>query len=100
MARTRARITIGAATWAGLARSELRAAGDRGPQTDVTAVHELLSAQEMQIAHLVAEGLSNKEIRERLYLSPRTISSHLYRIFPKLDITSRGQIAGRLGRLS
>jgi DNA-binding NarL/FixJ family response regulator len=46
-----------------------------------------LSAQEMQIAHLVAEGLSNKEIRERLYLSPRTISSHLYRIFPKLDIT-------------
>jgi DNA-binding NarL/FixJ family response regulator len=58
------------------------------------------AAQEMQIAHLVAEGLSNKEIRERLYLSPRTISSDLYRIFPKLDITSRGQIAGRLGRLS
>jgi DNA-binding NarL/FixJ family response regulator len=55
------------------------------------------SAQELQIARLAAEGLSNREIGERLYLSPRTVGSHLYRIFPKLDITSRAQLAGRLG---
>ena len=60
------------------------------------AVHHLLSAQEMQIAVLMAEWLSNKEIGERLYLSPRTIGSHLYRIFPKLGITSRAQLATRL----
>jgi DNA-binding NarL/FixJ family response regulator len=42
----------------------------------------VLSAQELQIAQLVAGGLSNKEIAERLYLSPQTIGSHLYRTFP------------------
>jgi len=57
-----------------------------------------LSAQELQIARLAAEGLSNREIGERLYLSPRTVGSHLYRIFPKLDITSRAQLARRLER--
>jgi DNA-binding CsgD family transcriptional regulator len=40
----------------------------------------------MQIAELAAQGLSNREIGERLFLSPRTIGSHLYRIFPKLGI--------------
>jgi len=49
-----------------------------------------------KIARLPAQGLSNREIGERLYLSPRTIGSHLYRIFPKLEITSRGQLASRL----
>jgi DNA-binding NarL/FixJ family response regulator len=46
----------------------------------------------MQIAHLAAEGLSNREIGERLYLSHRTIGSHLYRLFPKLGVTSRTQL--------
>ena len=41
---------------------------------------------------MVAEGLSNREIGERLYLSRRTVSGHLYRIFPKLGITSRVQL--------
>lgn len=50
----------------------------------------------MQIAQLAAEGLSNREIGQRLYLSPRTVGSHLYRIFPKLSITSRRQLARRL----
>ena len=54
------------------------------------------AAQELQIAGLAAEGLSNREIGERLYLSHRTIGTHLYRIFPKLEITSRAQLAGRL----
>jgi DNA-binding CsgD family transcriptional regulator len=55
-----------------------------------------LSAQELQIARLAAEGPSNREIGDRLYLSPRTVGSHLYRIFPKLEITSRNQLAARL----
>jgi DNA-binding CsgD family transcriptional regulator len=47
-------------------------------------------------AALAAEGLSNREIAERPYLSPRTVGSHLYRIFPKLDITSCCQLVSRL----
>jgi DNA-binding CsgD family transcriptional regulator len=86
---------VGAARWADLARAELRAAGERGPGAAPT-VHEALSAQEMEIARLASAGLSNREIGERLYLSHRTVGSHLYRIFPKLNITSRGQLPARL----
>jgi len=86
---------IGASSWADQARSELRAAGERMARHEPSAPG-LLSAQELQIARLAAEGLSNREIGERLYLSPRTVGSHLYRIFPKLDITSRTQLASRL----
>jgi DNA-binding CsgD family transcriptional regulator len=55
-----------------------------------------LSPQELQIARMAAEGLTNREIGERLYLSHRTIGSHLYRIFPKLGITSRAQLRDSL----
>jgi hypothetical protein len=47
-------------------------------------------------AELAARGLSNRDIAQRLFLSHRTIGSHLYRIFPKLGITSRQQLAGVL----
>jgi DNA-binding CsgD family transcriptional regulator len=87
---------IGATSWAEQARTELRAAGERTSRREETAAGELLSPQELQIARLVAEGLSNREIGQRLFLSPRTVGSHLYRIFPKLDVTSRGQLASRL----
>jgi DNA-binding CsgD family transcriptional regulator len=86
---------IGAASWAQLARTELRAAGERsgdgGPELDVA-----LSPQELEIARLAAEGLSNREIGQRLMLSHRTIGAHLYRIFPKLGITSRRQLVARV----
>jgi len=85
---------IGARSWADEARAELRAAGERAPERGSLA--QLLSAQELQIARLAADGLSNREIGQRLYLSPRTVGSHLYRIFPKLDITSRTQLGSRL----
>jgi DNA-binding CsgD family transcriptional regulator len=88
---------IGAASWAEQARSELRAAGER-IQAQEPSAQDLLSAQELQIARLAAEGLSNREIGERLYLSPRTVGSHLYRIFPKLEVTSRAQLAAKLGQ--
>jgi DNA-binding CsgD family transcriptional regulator len=86
---------IGACSWAGQARAELRAAGERAAMPAPAAL-SALSAQELQIARLAARGLSNREIGQRLYLSPRTIGSHLYRIFPKLDISSRTELASLL----
>ncbi|HEX4530702.1 MAG TPA: LuxR C-terminal-related transcriptional regulator [Acidimicrobiia bacterium] len=83
---------IGANTWAEQARTELRAAGERMDgrrDADGGAIEDVLSPQELEIARLAAEGLSNREIGQRLFLSHRTVGSHLYRIFPKLGITSR-----------
>ncbi|MEV6297880.1 LuxR family transcriptional regulator [Actinoplanes sp. NPDC051861] len=87
---------IGARTWAQRADQELRATGERGWQP-TPHPRELLSPQEAQIAGLAARGLSNREIGQRLFLSHRTVSSHLYRMFPKLGIASRGQLAAVLG---
>src|SRR5262249_20827322 len=70
---------IGAGSWAEQARAELRAAGERAAAQE-PAAQSVLSAQELQIARLAAEGLSNREIGERLYLSPRTVGSHPYPI--------------------
>jgi DNA-binding NarL/FixJ family response regulator len=86
---------LGARTWAQRADQELRSTGERGWQPKANP-RELLSSQEIQIAELAAQGLSNREIGQRLFLSHRTVSSHLYRIFPKLGIASRGQLAGVL----
>ncbi len=86
---------IGARPWAERARRELRAAGESSARP-TTQAWDTLSPQEMQIAMLVAEGLGNKEIGERLYLSHRTVGSHLYRIFPKLGISSRAQLSSAL----
>jgi DNA-binding NarL/FixJ family response regulator len=52
-----------------------------------------LSESECRVADLVARGFSNKEIAERLYMSHRTVGSHLYRIFPKLGLRSRVELA-------
>ena len=54
---------------------------------------EQLTPQELQVARLVARGLSNKDVAAQLYLSPRTIDAHLRRVFAKLLITSRTQLA-------
>jgi DNA-binding CsgD family transcriptional regulator len=88
---------LGATPWADQARVELHAAGEP-VRRRIPSPLEALSAQELQIARLAAAGLSNREIGERLYLSPRTIGSHLYRIFPKLNVASRTQLASRLNR--
>jgi DNA-binding CsgD family transcriptional regulator len=85
---------LGATRWSNRARQELRAAGQTiGRHADA---RDRLTAQELQIAQLAAEGLSNREIGERLFLSHRTIGSHLYRIFPKLEITARSQLRDAL----
>jgi DNA-binding CsgD family transcriptional regulator len=84
-----------AGPWIARAAAELRAAGERVPRiTDRAGT--ALTAQEREIAALAATGLTNKEIGERLYLSPRTVSTHLYRTFPKLGITSRAALRDAL----
>jgi DNA-binding CsgD family transcriptional regulator len=82
---------LGAAPWAERARQELRAAGESAPAARA-ATAGVLSPQELQIAEMAAGGLSNREIGQQLYLSHRTVAAHLYRIFPKLGITSRMQM--------
>ena len=77
------------------ARRELRASGETPRRRDPGAWAQL-TPQELQIAQLAAEGLSNREIGERLYLSHRTVGSHLYRLFPKLGVTSRAQLRDAL----
>lgn len=85
----------GAPTWAQRADRELRATGERGWRPAHNP-RGLLSPQESQIAALAAQGLSNREIGQRLFLSHRTVGSHLYRIFPKLGVTNRAQLPGVL----
>lgn len=85
---------IGAVTMAGRAGNELRATGVSVARTG--GLEGILTAQERQIAGLAADGLSNKQIGERLFLSHRTVGSHLYRIYPKLGITSRAALRGAL----
>jgi DNA-binding NarL/FixJ family response regulator len=87
---------LGATRWAEEAGAELNASGVQPEAGRDAPVPPLLSAQEWKIARLAAQGLSNRQIGEQLYLSPRTVGSHLYRIFPKLGVTARGQIALRL----
>ncbi len=75
------------------ARAELRGAGEQS-RNDSTTTWDALTPQEAQIATLAADGLTNRQIGERLFLSHRTVGSHLYRIFPKLGISTRSQLAG------
>ena len=55
-----------------------------------------LTPQQREIATLAAAGLTNKQIGERLYLSHRTVATHLYQIFPKLGVTSRAALRDAL----
>ena len=83
---------LGAVPWAERARVELRASGETARKRDPSTI-DLLTPQELQIARFVADGLSNKEVAAQLFLSPRTIDSHLRNVFAKLGITSRTQLA-------
>ncbi|GAB2853132.1 LuxR family transcriptional regulator [Actinocorallia aurea] len=85
---------MGATVWQRRAEQELRATGVAVSRRE-GAAHGLTS-QQLEVARLAASGLSNKEIGERLFLSARTVSAHLYRIFPKLGITSRAALRDAL----
>ena len=82
---------LGTIPWSDRARQQLRAAGETSRRRSPDAKDEL-TPQELQIAQMAAKGLTNREIGQMLYLSHRTISSHLYRTFPKLGITSRAEL--------
>ena len=84
--------SLGATPWAARARSELRAAG----WVAETPSAQVLTPQEQEIAELAATGLTNKQIAERLFLSPRTVAAHLYHAFPKLGVTSRAGLRDAL----
>jgi DNA-binding CsgD family transcriptional regulator len=79
---------LGAIPWAERAEAELRATGETARKRDQSAPDQL-TPQETQIAGLVAEGLTNREIAAQLYLSPRTVDYHLRKVFTKLGIASR-----------
>jgi DNA-binding CsgD family transcriptional regulator len=86
---------LGAAPWARRAESELRACGVAAPPTTPTrgaSALDRLTPQQRQIAILAGHGLTNGEIADRLFLSPRTVASHLYRSYPKLGIAGRHQL--------
>jgi DNA-binding CsgD family transcriptional regulator len=90
---------IGAAAMAQRARDELRASGiATTSRPDLPA--PALTTQERQIAELAATGLTNKQIGERLFLSHRTVGSHLHRLYPKLGITSRAAIRSALAMIT
>lgn len=82
---------LGARAWSDLAAAELRAAGVAGTVGDGSA-WAALTGQEREIVRLAATGMTNREIAATLYLSPKTVSTHLYNAFPKLGVASRGQL--------
>jgi DNA-binding CsgD family transcriptional regulator len=82
---------LGARGWTELAHAELRASGVSLVAAEPDALADL-TPQQQQIIRLAARGLTNKEIAEQLFLSPRTVATHLYRSFPKLGITARAQL--------
>lgn len=88
---------IGAEPWLDRTVGELRAAGHRPTAADRPPA--ALTTQEMEIANLAAAGLTNKQIAQRLYLSHRTVGAHLYRVFPKLGVTSRAGLRDALNHL-
>ncbi len=90
---------IGAIPFVARATAELQAAGQARAESDVP-VSVRLTPQELQVARLAAEGMSNKEIADRAHLSHRTVGAHLYRAFPKLGITRRTQLRDALARAS
>jgi DNA-binding CsgD family transcriptional regulator len=86
---------LGAMQWSRRADQELRATGESSPRRRADSRDDL-TPQELQIAEMAASGLTNREIGQRLYLSHRTVGSHLYRIFPKLGIRARNELDAAL----
>ncbi len=86
--------SLGAQPWADRAENELRATGETARKRDPSTLDQL-TPQELQIAGLVASGLTNREIASQLFLSPRTVEYHLRKVFAKLGLASRIELIRR-----
>jgi DNA-binding CsgD family transcriptional regulator len=82
---------LGAESWASRARNELRATGE-SVRRERPAV-DALTLQELQVALKVAEGATNKEVGAALFISPKTVEAHLSRVYGKLGVRSRTELA-------
>jgi DNA-binding CsgD family transcriptional regulator/tetratricopeptide (TPR) repeat protein len=93
--------SLGAAPWAERAGRELTAASGRATQQEANGAGSALDAltsQELQVVRLAATGATNRQIGAQLFLSPRTVGSHLYRAYPKLGVSSRAELADLVAR--
>jgi DNA-binding CsgD family transcriptional regulator len=87
----------GATPLADLAETELRATGARPRRVLLTGL-EALTASERRIAELAAEGLTNREIAQNLFITARTVEGHLTHVFHKLDVNARTELPAALKR--
>jgi DNA-binding CsgD family transcriptional regulator len=85
-------VTFHATRLASLARSELRLAGGR-PRREAVSGPDSLTPSERRVAELVAAGSSNREAAQALFVTEKTIETHLGRAYKKLGVRSRGQLA-------
>ena len=84
-------------TLADRAETELRATGAK-PRRAVLTGLEVLTASERRIAELAAQGLTNRQIAQNLFVTARTVEGHLTQVFHKLDIAARTELPAALGR--
>jgi DNA-binding CsgD family transcriptional regulator/tetratricopeptide (TPR) repeat protein len=93
-------VALGAGPWAHRAQAELRATGETVARsaagTDSSA--DELTPQELQVARLVASGATNRDVASQLFVSPKTVEYHLAKVFRKLGVASRTQLAARMTR--
>jgi DNA-binding CsgD family transcriptional regulator len=90
---------LGARTWADQAEAELAATGETARRRDASTLDQL-TPQELQIAHLLAEGRTTREAAAAIFLSPKTVEYHLRSVYRKLGINSREELAARFAPAS
>jgi DNA-binding CsgD family transcriptional regulator len=83
---------LGAEPWAERARGELNATGERARKRDASTLDDL-TPQELRIARLVAAGATNRDVAAQLFVSPKTVEYHLRKVFMKLGVSSRVELA-------
>jgi DNA-binding CsgD family transcriptional regulator len=87
----------GAAPLAARAEDELRASGS-SPRNVIVRGIDALTASERRVSRMAADGMSNKQIAQSLYVTVKTVETHLHRAYQKLDVTSRAQLLAALER--